>query len=160
MVGRAIAQVGDEVGGHLVPGDLQQRAVQGAIEVGVLQPGIVRHGDFHRRHERLQVGALLIGGALGREPGHEAFQGAASLGDLDRVRQGDAAHRCTAVRFPAHQPLAVELEQRGPDRGPTDLVALGQLELDEALAGRERAGEDVVAQSVGCLLYTSDAADE
>ena len=79
----------------------------------------------------------------------EALERGAGLGDLDRLGHADAAHGGPPVGLPLHQPLGVELDQRGADGRPTHAVALGELQLDQPLTRRERAREDVVAQPVG-----------
>ena len=79
----------------------------------------------------------------------EALERGAGLGDLDRLGHADAAHGGAPVGLALHEALGVELDQRRADRRSADAVALGELQLDEPLAGREGAFEDVVSEPVG-----------
>src|SRR5690606_6522610 len=57
-------------------------------------------------------------------------------------------HGRPAVGLALHQALGVELDQGGADGGPAHAVALGELQLDQPLTGREDTLEDVVPEAV------------
>jgi hypothetical protein len=149
VVGGAVAQVGHEVVGDTVAGDAPQGAVQAAVELRVAELVVLLDGLDHLREQCTELVPVGVGGPLGREPGDESLQHAAGLADLDGLGHADAAHGGAPVRLALHEALGVELDERGADRGPPHPVPVGELQLDQTLAGREGTTEDVVPQPVG-----------
>ena len=149
VVGGPVPQVGHEVVGDPVPGDAAQGAVELAVELRVGELVVLLDRLGHLGEQLAQVVPLALAGPLGRQPGDQPLQDGAGLRDLHGLRHADAAHRGAPVGLALDEPLGVELDERGPDRRAAHAVALGELELDQPLTGRERAFEDVVSQPVG-----------
>ena len=81
--------------------------------------------------------------------GAQPFEDHAALGDRDRLLHGDHPHPRAAVGDALDQPFGGEVDEGGADGGPRDAVHLGQVGLDQQLAGGEVAARQRAPQGVG-----------
>src|SRR4051794_39864226 len=135
-----------DVARDAVPGDLEDPPVQDGVALrhgqqlaGGVQP--LHVGDQPAQLVRLAVGAPLSGVAGGHR-----LQCGAGLEDLDRLPRGDAAHAAPAFALADPEAVVLETQQRGADRPPLPPQPVGELLLDQPLAGRELAADDRAVQ--------------
>jgi hypothetical protein len=84
--------------------------------------------------------------ALGREPRHQAFDGAAQLDRVGDVTLGKGPHRVAAVGQGLQQPLLLQAHEGRPDRRARDAEALDQRQLRDAGPARQLPRQDHLAQ--------------
>ncbi|MOA32104.1 hypothetical protein D3C78_1532950 [compost metagenome] len=102
--------------------------------VALLQAGLQDRPGFRRN------------AALGGLARRQAFQHAAHLHGASDVRLGHLAHRVAAAAGLDQQALLLQRAQRHAHRHARDLQAFGGGNLDDALARRQLAGGDHLAQ--------------
>ena len=86
-------------------------------------------------------------GAVQRRAGdRQALERQTQAVDLLEVGSRQARDDRAAVAAQQHQPLLLELQQRFADRAAAHLMAGGDLDLAQPLAGREVALQDGLAQ--------------
>ena len=91
---------------------------------------------------------LGVGPAFRGEGGDEALERLAHLEQLGRPGVGQHHHAGAAPRLELDEALAGERLQRFAHRVAADTEILGELVLEDALALRERAGDDPLADLV------------
>ena len=91
--------------------------------------------------------------------GGEALEHGARLDDLDRLLRADQPDAGAAVALVLHEAFVLEPGQRGAYRGAAHAELASHLDLDQALAGLEAAGDDRRAQAVfGARLVVPSSA--
>ena len=83
--------------------------------------------------------------ALGGKARGQSFERAADLDGVEHVLLREGPDGEAAGRDGLDEPFLVEPLQRGPDRRARDAGALGDRKLGNALAGRQHAFEDQLA---------------
>ncbi|CUJ04304.1 Uncharacterised protein [Achromobacter xylosoxidans] len=145
---RAVAQRAHQVGQHHVAADGGQHFVELRIQRQELVQLLAARGLGAFAQEGLQALDGLVVAPLRRQLGVQAFQRGAYLDHVvsDRVRQH--RHRGAAARLDGDQAFGGQRPQRFAHRDARHAHFLRQAAFDQAIAGREFAAEDALAQLV------------
>ena len=141
-----VMQPGEGLGDVSVPAALQQQSV----ERGLRPDHRLARSALTGSDEGVDGGVQSVGEALVRHRGAASsrmgLQESPQLVELHRVLDGDPRDGRASVRRRLDQALGLEMAQRLAHRGAPHAQRLAQLALHEALARREHAGGDGVAE--------------
>src|SRR6185295_18814874 len=130
-------------------------------QIGLGHPRIVAGGA--RRLQRIE-GALdpslpaLVLAAAG-QPCRQAFEAGAKRVDLPRVLGRERGHHPPAERHLLDKALDRKLAEGRAHRASTDAEFGCELALHQLVASLEMAGNELLAEEVGCLMVEAEADD-